>query len=237
MALDFLDAVPRLFRKLVSEPLDIVAAAPRVDDAGRPGLLLDEKLGVARDAGGEIRRQRERFVERVRMQGLRAAMRRREGFDAGANHVVEHVLRRERPAARLAVRAQAHGFRVFGAEVLHELRPERAPCAHLGDFHEIVHADRPEEGEARRERIDVKARGLSGADILHAVGKRVGEFEIRRRARLLHVIAGDRDRVELRHVRARIGEDVRDDPHRGPGRIDVGVAHHELFQDVVLDRS
>ena len=33
----------------------------------------------------------------------------------------------------------------------------------------------------------------------------------------------------------REGEDVGDDAHRGLGRIDVGVAHHELFEDVVLD--
>ena len=33
----------------------------------------------------------------------------------------------------------------------------------------------------------------------------------------------------------REGEDVGDDAHRGFGRIDVGVPHHELFEDVVLD--
>ena len=31
------------------------------------------------------------------------------------------------------------------------------------------------------------------------------------------------------------GEDVGDDAHRGGGRIDIGVADHELFQDVVLN--
>ncbi|MNL15829.1 hypothetical protein D3C87_1368400 [compost metagenome] len=51
------------------------------------------------------------------------------------------------------------------------------------------------------------------------------------------MIAADRDRVELRHLLRGEGEDVRDDPHRGAGRIDVGVADHELLEDVVLDRS
>ena len=32
-----------------------------------------------------------------------------------------------------------------------------------------------------------------------------------------------------------VGEDVGDDPHRRPGRVDVGVADHELLEDVVLD--
>ena len=77
--------------------------------------------------------------------------------------------------------------------------------------------------------------GAARAHVLDAVGQRVAELEVGRRARLLHVIAGDRDRVELRHVLGGVGEDVRHDAHRGLGRIDVGVAHHELFEDVVLD--
>ncbi len=36
---------------------------------------------------------------------------------------------------------------------------------------------------------------------------------------------------------ARVGDDVGDDPHRGFGRVDIGVADRELFQDVVLDRA
>ena len=51
----------------------------------------------------------------------------------------------------------------------------------------------------------------------------------------LHVVAGDRDRVERRHVRRRVADDVGDDPHARRRRIDVGVADHELFEDVVLD--
>ena len=38
------------------------------------------------------------------------------------------------------------------------------------------------------------------AQIFDAIGERIGEFEILRRARFLHVIAGNRDRVEFRHV-------------------------------------
>ena len=61
-------------RKLVGQPLDVVGAAPRIDDARRAALLLQEELGVARDAGGEIGRQRQRLVERVGVQRLRAAL-------------------------------------------------------------------------------------------------------------------------------------------------------------------
>ena len=47
---DFLDVLPSLSGKLVSEPLDIIAAAPRIDDARRPGFIFNEELGVAGDA-------------------------------------------------------------------------------------------------------------------------------------------------------------------------------------------
>jgi hypothetical protein len=65
-------------------------------------------------------------------------------------------------------------------------------------------------------------------ELTHCTGRRPG---------FLHVVAGDRDRVELRHALGREPEDVRDDPHRGFWRIDVGVADHELLEDVVLDGS
>ena len=51
------------------------------------------------------------------------------------------------------------------------------------------------------------------------------------------MVARHRDEVEFRHVGGAIGEDVRDNPHRGGRRIDVGVADHELLQNVVLNGS
>ena len=133
--------------------------------------------------------------------------------------------------------AQRQRARVLGVELLDELRPQETRGAQLGDFHEEVHADRPEERQPRRELVDVETRLDAGAHVLDAVGERVGELEILRRPGLLHVIAGDRDRVELRHVLRGVRKNVGDDADRGRGRIDVGVPHHELFEDVVLDRA
>src|SRR6202051_5193149 len=59
----------------------------------------------------------------------------------------------------------------------------------------------------------------------------IGEFEVLRRAGLLHVIAGDGYGVVPRHFLRGIRKNVGDDPHRGGRRIDVGVAPHELFED------
>jgi hypothetical protein len=47
-------------------------------------------------------------------------------------------------------------------------------------------------------------------------------------------VPGDWNAVELGHEVGGVGKDVADDPHAVIGRVDVGVPHHELFQDVIL---
>ena len=95
--------------------------------------------------------------------------------------------------------------------------------------------DAPEETEARREVVDVEPGRDAGADVFESVGQRVAEFDVGRRAGFLHVVSADRNAVELRHIRGTVAEDVADHPHRRQRRIDVGVADHELFQNVVLN--
>ncbi|OQB97069.1 MAG: hypothetical protein BWX86_00461 [Verrucomicrobia bacterium ADurb.Bin122] len=235
--LDFVEVGAGLGDELLREGFDVVAAAPRIDDITNAGFLLELELGVARDAGREVGGQRDGFVERVGVQGLRVAGGGSHGFEAGAGDVVERVLLGERPTGGLRVRAQGARLRVLRVEAVDDLGPEEPAGAHLGDFHVEVFADGPEEREARREGVDVDAGGDAGLQILETVGERVGELEVGGGACLLHVVAGDRDRVELRHVLRRVGEDVRDDLHGGRGRIDVGIPHHELLEDVVLDRA
>ena len=124
---------------------------------------------------------------------------------------------------------------VLRVELADQPAPQRPGRAHLRDLHEEVHADRPEEAQPRRELVDRHPGREAGADVLDAVGQRVGELEVLRRPGLLDVVAGDRDRVEAGHLRRGVAEDVGDDPHARLGRVDVGVADHELLEDVVLD--
>ena len=120
-------------------------------------------------------------------------------------------------------------------ELAHEIGPQQPCRAQLGDLHEEVHADAEEERQPRRERVHVEPAPQRGAHVLDAVGEGEGELLHRRRSRLLHVVAGDRDRVEARHLLRGEGDDVGDDAHRRLGGVDVGVADHEFLEDVVLD--
>ena len=133
--------------------------------------------------------------------------------------------------------AQHQALGVLGVKALHDAAPQQARGAHLGDFEVEVHADGPEEREAPGEGIHVHALGNGGLDVLLAVGQGEGQLQRLVGAGFLHVVAADRNRVELRHVLGRVLDDVADDLHRRLRRVDVGVAHHELFQNVVLNRS
>ena len=97
---------PGFVRKFIGQTLNVVGATPRIDDAGGAGFLLQNNLCIARDAGGKIRWQGECLVERIGMQRLGLALGCRHRFDHGAGNIVEHVLRRQRPARRLTVGAQ-----------------------------------------------------------------------------------------------------------------------------------
>mmetsp|Transcript_52088 Transcript_52088/g.108745 ORF Transcript_52088/g.108745 Transcript_52088/m.108745 type:complete len:356 (+) Transcript_52088:1486-2553(+) len=121
--------------------------------------------------------------------------------------------------------------------LLHPHRPQPPRRAQLGNLHVEVHADAEEEAEARREAVHARPRRRAAPHVLDAVGDGVAELEVRRGTRLLHVIAADGDGVELGHVLAGVAHDVADDAERRARRVDVGVAHHELLEDVVLDGS
>ena len=81
------------------------------------------------------------------------------------------------------MRAQRHRLRILRVEALNDLRPQNARRAHLGNLHEVVHADAPEKAQPRREGIDIQARLNAGANVFQAVRQRVAEFEIGARAR------------------------------------------------------
>ena len=77
--LDLVDELARAGREARGEALDVVRPGEGVDGARDPGLVLEDELGVAGDAGGELAREGEGLVEGVGVQGLGAAEHRGEG--------------------------------------------------------------------------------------------------------------------------------------------------------------
>ena len=101
----------------------------------------------------------------------------------------------------------------------------------------MVGSDSPEEGQTRSESINIHSGVYSGTQIFQTVGQGICQLDIGGSTCFLHVITGNRDRVELRHILGRIFEDIGDDLHREFRRVNIGITHHKFFQDIVLNGS
>ena len=233
--LDFLDQHPGIGGQLCGQAFHIIAARQRVDHLGNSGFFLQDQLGIAGDPGGKFRWQGHRLVQRVGVQALGAAQGRRQRLIGGAHDVVIGIGLLQTDAGGLAMRAQHQGVRVGSTKFRHDPVPQKPGGAEFGGLHEKVHADGKEERQTGGEIIDLHTARQGGFHIFAAIGKGEAQFLHKVRAGLLHMVAGDRDRVELRHFGGRVFDDIRHNPHRGFGRINIGVAHHEFFQNVILN--
>ncbi|MEJ0044439.1 MAG: hypothetical protein WDM81_20440 [Rhizomicrobium sp.] len=85
--LDLVDDRLRGVGQRMGQRLDIVRAAERIDHLGDLAFVLQDELRVARDAGGELGRQRDGLVEGIGVQRLGAP-----NTDARASIVVRTTL-------------------------------------------------------------------------------------------------------------------------------------------------
>ena len=85
--------------------LDEVGTAERVDGVGYPRLVSDHLLRAERELDREVRRERQRLVERVGVERVRAAEDAGERLDRRAHDVVVGLLGGQRAAGRLGVEA------------------------------------------------------------------------------------------------------------------------------------
>ena len=233
---DPLEVVVRLPLELVRELLEVVGAAERVDRVHDARLVRDHLLRAQREPHRMLGRQRERLVEGVRVQRLRPAEHRRERLDRGADQVHLRLLRGQRDAGRLRVEPHQPRARILRAVLLPHLpRPDPPRRAVLRDLLEEVEVRVEEEGEPRRERVDVEAALEARLHEREAVGERERELLRRVRAGLADVVAGDRDRVHERQPLGAPLDHVHDEPHRRRGREDPLLLRDVLLEDVRLD--
>ena len=96
---------------------------------------------------------------------------------------------------------------------------------------------REEEGELRREALDVEATSDGRVDVRDRVGEGEGELLHRVGSGLADVIAADRDRVPARQLIGGVGDEIGREAHRRTRREDVRAARDVFLEDVVLRRS
>ncbi len=171
------------------------------------------------------------------MQALRPAEHRRERLDRRPDDVHLRLLGGERDAGGLRVEAHQPRARIAGAEPVAQLpRPDPPGSPVLRDLLEEVEMRVEEEREAGRKVVHVEATLDRPLDVGEAVSERERELLRCGRPGLADVVAGDRDRVPLRHLLGTPLDHVRHEPHRWLGREDVLLLRDVLLQDVRLDR-
>ena len=181
--------------------------------------MLEHLLRSKRDPRSVLGRKRERLVERVRVQRLRAAADGRERLHGHADDVELGLLRRERGAARLRVEAERERLRIGRPETVpHDARPQSTRGTELRHLLKkslcaLKKNDTRSPNSSRRKPRVHRRRAIGDA-----VCERECELLHRGRARFADVVPGDRDRVQVRHSLRAIREEVGRDPHRRPRR-------------------
>ena len=133
--------------------------------------------------------------------------------------------------------SQCHGLAVLCTEGLDNLRPQHPGGTHLCHLHKIILANSPEEGQSLGKSIHRQSRFDTCTDVFQAVGQGIAQLNISRSPGLLHVVAGDGNAVELRHVLGGILENITDDAHGHFRRINISIPHHKFLQNIVLDST
>jgi len=133
---------------------------------------------------------------------------------------------------------ELQGLRRLGLGVVplvHHAGVDAACGAELRDLLEDGVVGVEEEGERRRELVDVQAALDAVLDVSEAVREREGKFLDRGRSGLPDVVAGDGDGVELRRLRGAVLHDVRDEVEGGLRGDDPLLLRDELLEHVVLE--
>ena len=221
----------------IGQRLDEVGAAQRVGHPGHPGLVGQDLLGAQRQRRGLLTGQRERLVPRRGEHRLHPAQDRGQRLVGHPDQVVLRLRGVQRRAAGHA--AEPEHRRLVGLRTV-ALAHDGGPTAPSGtvfrDLLEEVAVGVEEERDLRRELVDGHPAALDhGVAIGDAVGQ--GERHLLHRigAGVAEVRAGDRDRVESRHLGGAELDGVGDQSQRRLGRPDPGAARGVLLEDVVLD--
>jgi hypothetical protein len=117
----------------------------------------DHLLRPKREPCRVLGRQRQRFVERVGMQRIRAAEDRSQRLKRRPDDVVVRLLRGERHTGGLVWKRSFHERSFFAPKRSRITLPTSARRAVLRDFFEEVAVRVEEERDLRHERVDVEA--------------------------------------------------------------------------------
>ena len=172
------------------------------------------------------------------MQRLRPAHHRRQRLQSDPHHIVLRLLSGQRRTGGLRVEAQHPGAWVLRLEAFaHDPGPHAPGSAELGDLFQEIIVRIEEERKLLGKTVHVQPGLDRCLHIGDAVRQRESHLLHRRRTGLADMVAGDADRVPVRHFGLAEAENIRNQAHRRRRREDIGAAGDIFLQNIVLDRT
>ena len=209
-----------------------------IHDPGHTALMRKNLLCAQRNTRRFFRRQCQRLIIAVGVQRLRAAQYRGHGLDCRTHNVVFRLLCRQCRAGSLCMKTQHPRLRILRLEFFpHHACPDLARRTELGNLFQKIVVRIEEERQPRCKTVDVKPLCHRCFDIGNAVRQRKCNLLRRCRSCLAHVIAGDGNRIPLRHLGPSPRKHVRDDAHCVPDWIDIRPARNVFLQHIILYRA
>ena len=132
---------------------------------------------------------------------------------------------------------ESHGFIILSPKGFYNLGPQHTGRPHLGNLHKVVFANSPEEGQTLSKGIYRQTSFDTGTDILQTISQSVAQLNISCSTSLLHMIAGNGNTVELRHIFGGIFKNITDNTHGHFWWVNISITHHEFLENIVLNST
>ena len=236
--IDAVDVLAGLALNLIGELFDGITAPHRICHMRDAAFMRDDLLGPQRQTRRFLGGQRQRFILGVGVERLRPTQHGGQRLHRNAHHVHVRLLRGESGSSGLDVKAHHQGARITCTETIaHEGSVQPPRSAILCDLFQKIVVRVEEEGKARSKFIHLQTCPKCRLDVGDGVRQSEGHFLRRSGAGFANVIAADGNSVPFRQLARGPREEIGDNPHGRPRRVDIGSARDVFLEDVVLDSA
>lgn len=192
-------------------------------------------MSVEGDEWGKLSRKGNGLVERVGVKWLSEEKWRRNGIEGCEEDIVIRIMLMKGKEGGMEVGEKNKRERIIRIKLINDEWKEKERREKIGNLNEEINEDGEEERKKEWKIIEIEEIIERRKKILEKVGKCEGKIMKKCRERIMNVIEGDGNGVEIRNLMRSIGDDVRNDKNGGLRRIDIGVEENEIIENVVMN--
>ena len=156
----------------ICQSFDAISSGEGIDGLGHARFVSENLLRAQRNASGQFRWQRQRFVITIGMQRLRSPQYGSHCLHRGTNDVVLRLLRGQGGTGGLRMKSQHPRARIFGGKFFpHDAGPHAPRGAELRNFFKKIAVRVEEKRQPRRKQVNIETCINSGLHVGLAIGQ------------------------------------------------------------------